>query len=104
MVIDSNKWNPNPDLVMVMIVNYTRTLQNGLIAAQRSIFDDLAWQHQAFVEAGLPELGAATGAPVDAWRDIFSGDPARVRNGNKALLRRGEEGGLGPVFQNGPGN
>lgn len=63
-----------------------------LLFAQRAIFDDLVWQHQAFVEGGLPALEAVSpAAPVDAWRDIASGDPGRVRRGNRALLRREQE-------------
>lgn len=89
----------NPTIAGGFEIGTLGELQMRLIEAQRSIFEDLAWQHQAFVEAGLPELVAHPGVPVDAWRDIASGDAARVRNGNKALLRREQEVILAPFYQ-----
>ena len=85
----------SPDVVIF----YSNTVQVRLLFAQRAIFEDLAWQHQAFVEAGLPALVAAgSAARVDAWRDIASGDPARVRRGNKTLLRHEQEVVLAPTY------
>ncbi|WP_410672206.1 hypothetical protein [Amycolatopsis sp. cmx-4-68] len=81
-----------------VLIAYALSVQVKLLAGQRAIFEDLAWQHQAFVEAGLPALESATGALVDAWRDIASGDPARVRRGNRALLRHEQEVVLAPMY------
>jgi hypothetical protein len=81
-----------------VLIAYALSVQVKLLAGQRAIFEDLAWQHQAFVEAGLPALEAATGALVDAWRDIASGDPARVRRGNHLLLRHEQEVVLAPMY------
>ena len=89
----------NPTIAGGFEIGSLAVLQMRLIEAQRSIFEDLAWQHQAFVEAGLPELVAHQGVPIDAWRDIASGDPVRVRNGNKALLRREQEVILAPFYK-----
>jgi len=61
---------------------------------QRKIFDDLAWQHEAYVSGGLPaleklvEADAIGASQLQPWRDIASGHANRVATGNKALLRR----------------
>jgi hypothetical protein len=83
-----------------VIIGYASMVQVKLLVGQRAIFEDLAWQHQAFVEAGLPALMAlsAPGLPLDAWRDIASGEPGRVRRGNKVLLRREQEVVLAPCY------
>jgi hypothetical protein len=82
-----------------ILIGYASTVQVKLLVGQRAIFDDLAWQHQAFVEGGLPALEAASPAGlIDAWRDIASGDPGRVRRGNRALLRREQEVVLAPFY------
>lgn len=69
--------------------------ETTLLQMQKDIFMDLAWQHQAYVEGGLPALEAMhqRGADVDieAWRDIASGDENRVWSGNTVLLRREQE-------------
>ena len=80
-----------------ILIAYASMVQVRLLFGQRAIFDDLAWQHQAFVEAGLPAL-AALAVPLDAWRDIASRDPGLVRRGNKALLRREQEVVLAPFY------
>lgn len=100
LLIDAHKWSsPGLSIGGGVFIGYVFSVQVRLLEAQRSIFEDLAWQHQAFVEAGLPELAALPGAAVDAWRDIASGDPARVRNGNKTLLRREQEVVLAPFYK-----
>ncbi|WP_284740172.1 hypothetical protein [Amycolatopsis sp. RTGN1] len=82
-----------------ILISYASSVQVKLLIGQRAIFDDLAWQHQAFVEGGLPALEAAAPAgQVGAWRDIASGDPDRVRRGNRALLRHEQEVVLAPSY------
>jgi hypothetical protein len=73
-------------------------LQTQLLDMQKKIFEDLAWQHQAYVEGGLPALEAAFKRGeikeekiIQAWRDIASGDENRQWRGNTALLRREQE-------------
>jgi RHS repeat-associated protein len=84
---------------MDLKAGYARTLQDRLLQMQKDIFLDLAWQHQAYVEGGLSALEIARDAgvnvPIEAWRDIASGDPDRVRRGNRELLRR-EQGTILP--------
>jgi hypothetical protein len=58
---------------------------------QRETFDDLAWQHEAFLLGGAPLLRDIAGPypnelrarDVDAWEDIASGDSDRVSAGNR---------------------
>ncbi|WP_372665991.1 hypothetical protein [Amycolatopsis kentuckyensis] len=79
-------------------MNYAHGLQVVLLATQRAIFEDLAWQHEAFVQAGAPELAATSGAPAAAWQDIASGDPVRVRRGNHELLLREQKTVVAPYY------
>ncbi|HKN55951.1 MAG TPA: hypothetical protein VJX66_25880, partial [Amycolatopsis sp.] len=95
---DTAKWGIGQDPSAGVVVNLAHALQVVLLQTQQAIFADLAWQHQAFVEAGLPELVAAAGVPVDAWRDIASGVQGRVRRGNRALLRREQEIIVAPFY------
>ncbi|MEU8413471.1 hypothetical protein AB0C24_11830 [Amycolatopsis japonica] len=84
-----------------LIIFYSQTVQVQLLVAQRAIFEDLAWQHEAFVVAG-PQALEATGAariPIGAWRDIASGDPGRVRSGNRALALREQRDVLAPFYE-----
>jgi hypothetical protein len=73
---------------------YAGTLDIRLMQMQKAIFMDLAWQHQAYREGGITALAAAhtrgdlTDELMAAWRDIDSGDSARVNAGNMALLKR----------------
>jgi hypothetical protein len=95
---DAAKWGIGQDPSAGLIVNYAHGLQVVLLRTQQAIFEDLAWQHQAFVQAGLPELVATAGAPADAWRDIASGDAGRVRRGNHELLLREQKTVVAPFY------
>ncbi|MDN3522548.1 hypothetical protein [Halomonas ramblicola] len=87
--------------MMGVQAGYARRLQQLLLAMQKAIFEDLAWQHQAYIERGLPALetlhDSGESVPIEAWRDIASGEPGRVQRGNQALLRR-EQGRVLPRF------
>ena len=73
--------------------------EDRFLMMQREIFDDLAWQHEAFVLGGAPlmrEIGSRypnelLPRDVDTWEDIGSGDPARIQAGNADLLLREQE-------------
>jgi hypothetical protein len=73
--------------------------ETRFLGMQREIFDDLAWQHEAYLRGGLPlirEIAARDPSEmfprdVDAWEDISSGDPDRVATGNRELLLREQE-------------
>jgi hypothetical protein len=65
-----------------------------ILVMQKAIFCDLMPMHQAYVDGGLPALQEMADAGVfgpeimDAWRDIASGEPARIAAGNEVLLHR----------------
>lgn len=75
-----------------------RFYETTLLNMQRNIFLDQGSMHAAYVHDGLPALeemyaaGLIDSAAVTAWRRIDrgrrTGDPAALRAGNVALLRR----------------
>lgn len=68
--------------------------EDKFLAMQKHIFIDQGAMHAAYLGGGtaaLDEMRAAgliDPATSDAWHDIASGDPARIENGNAALLSR----------------
>ncbi|MEV0246917.1 hypothetical protein AB0H76_10050 [Nocardia sp. NPDC050712] len=71
---------------------------NGMILVmQKNIFSDLMPMHDAYVSEGLPALEEFQAAGLfgsdimGAWRDVASGDEARITTGNRALLRREQQ-------------
>jgi hypothetical protein len=91
------------DPVATLGMKYGTATQVILLRMQQAIFSDLAWQHQAYVEGGLPALEDAyrrgEDVPIEAWRDIASGNRVRVELGNEALLRREQETILQPYYE-----
>lgn len=71
-----------------------RDVVEEVLVMQKNVFSDLALMHQAYVTEGLTAIeemeqaGLFGGETTNAWRDISSGDPARIASGNRALLRR----------------
>ena len=73
--------------------------EDRFLMMQREIFDDLAWQHEAFVLGGAPLMSQIAARnpsellprDVDAWEDIGSGDAERIQQGNADLLLREQE-------------
>lgn len=70
-------------------------LQEGLkhlMEMGKDIFDDLAWQHEAYLALGLPELkrlaslNELSAGYYEAWQKIDSGDSQKVWEGNCKLL------------------
>ena len=69
--------------------------ETTLLTMQKDIFMNIAWQHEAFLAGGLPEIErqieAGTIKPAGpmkaAWRNIASGDPAKVAKGTKEMVR-----------------
>lgn len=65
-----------------------------ILVMQKNIFSDLMPMHQAYADEGLPALEEMQRAGLfghdvmDAWRDVASGDPDRIAQGNAALLQR----------------
>jgi Proteins of 100 residues with WXG len=70
--------------------------EDRFLGMQREIFDDLAWQHEAYILGGVPLLREiASRNPselrprdLESWEGIASGDPARIAEGNRELLLR----------------
>jgi len=84
-----------------MAYYYCKRLMKLLLAMQKDIFLDLSWQHQAYIERGLECLELimdGENIPIEAWRDIASGDSGRVSEGNQTLLRREQEDILSPYY------
>ncbi len=70
-------------------------LTQTLVRVGKIIFEDLAWQHEAFLDDPQIAIALASQHDIDdparrsygdAWRGIASGDSARIANGNLALL------------------
>ncbi len=88
-----------------------------LLRMQKAIFEDLAWQHELYVQrgidglrranewlpGGLGDAGARNAHLVDGgatslisgWEDIASGDPVRIDRGNKVLVAQEQD----PILQ-----
>jgi hypothetical protein len=81
-----------------------RFVETTFLRMQRNIFDDLAWQHIAYQQGGLAAMEALHGggdlrqAHILAWRDIDTGDPARIEAGNARLLRHEQERIIGTDY------
>jgi uncharacterized protein YukE len=78
--------------------------EDKFLVMQKAIFDDLAWQHEAFVIGGVPLMRELRGqnlintSTLRAWEDIGSEDPSRVSGGNTALLRREQFDVIQPYY------
>ena len=68
--------------------------ETSMLDMNKEIFLDQARQHLAYEQGGMTEIdrlrdsGAITPATADAWRDIHSGDPEKIKHGNTVLLDR----------------
>ncbi|UGY93980.1 hypothetical protein [Streptomyces gobiensis] len=71
-----------------------RWFENKFLAMQKNIFMDLGSMHMAYLHGGIDAIeemrsaGLIDAKAVGAWRDIATGEPARVSSGNTALLDR----------------
>ena len=88
-------------------------VSHKLLGMQKAIFEDLAWQHQLYVETGIEGIRAVhAGSPgalgdagsrnahlvdgqstelIAAWEDIASGDAGRVDRGNRVLTAQEQD-------------
>jgi hypothetical protein len=68
--------------------------EDRFMEMQKQIFDDLAWQHEAFAMGGVGlmqdvrDRNLISTEALRAWEQIGSGDSEQVFNGNRELLRR----------------
>jgi hypothetical protein len=91
-----------------LLVNGGETfLTKTMVRIGKTIFHDLAWQHEAFLDdpqtaidnaAAQDATSPARRSYADAWRDIASGDPERIANGNKALLENEQFTIIQPLY------
>ena len=95
VLIDAFGISVNPlTLVGQLAGEELKWFEDRFLRMQREIFEDLAWQHEAYLWGGIEELRRLTSAgeldraTLWAWENIASGDPARVARGNEALLWR----------------
>jgi hypothetical protein len=78
--------------------------EDKFLVMQKSIFDDLAWQHEAYLMGGvtlmqqLRSQNMINSSTLGAWEDIASGDPDAVSRGNTALLRREQFDVIQPYY------
>jgi hypothetical protein len=82
-------------------------LTGAMVRIGKAIFHDLAWQHEAFLDdsqtaidnaAAQDATSPAHRSYADAWRDIASGDPEKIANGNKALLENEQFTIIQPLY------
>ncbi|MCS3782124.1 hypothetical protein [Tsukamurella ocularis] len=72
-----------------------------ILVMQKNIYSDLMPMHIAYSEKGIAALeemhraGLFDDAIMAAWRDVASGDEARITAGNAALLRREQRDNIG---------
>ncbi|TWS19710.1 hypothetical protein FK529_09255 [Tsukamurella asaccharolytica] len=72
-----------------------------ILVMQKNIFSDLMPMHIAYVDKGIAALeemrraGLLDDKTMSAWRDVASGDGARITRGNAALLRREQQDNIG---------
>ncbi len=70
--------------------------EDRFLVMQKEIFDDLAWQHEAYLWGGIGAIRSVAASQPDAidpqtlsaWEDIDTGDPELIDRGNEQLLYR----------------
>jgi hypothetical protein len=80
------------DVALSTAASHLQKALKYLMEMGRDIFDDLAWQHEAYLALGLPELKRLRDlnqlgvSYYDAWQKIDSGNTEKVWEGNCKLL------------------
>jgi hypothetical protein len=82
--------------------------QTELLTMQKAVFDDLAWQFEAFLVGGMAALDLAhANKELDdvtfaAWQEIDQGtqfgDQADIESGNQTILKREQRNVLQPLY------
>ncbi len=79
-----------------------RSMMSTMLKMARAIYDDLGWQHEAYVTGGIAELRSQyemgnidSNTFLNGWCQIEYGN---VRNGHRALLLREQQAILQPSF------
>lgn len=99
-IVDSPlKYIPDSELQMLRAVAgltdaEIKYYETKMLDMNKEIFLDQGRQHMAYEMGGLAEIdrlrdsGAISSSTADAWRDISSGDPEKIKHGNTVLLDR----------------
>lgn len=98
----SDNWNLlhaaiTRDIMKAVLVRYESLTMRMAMA----VFQDMAWQHEAFASGGIAEMeklfkaGELSQLEIDGWRKIHRGD---VAAGNVDLLNREQKFTLQPFF------
>jgi hypothetical protein len=81
------------------------TLECRLLEVQKDIFEDIAWQHEAYLQGRLDVLQRCCQAGIlqpcdyEAWHKINQEQcPATIGEGNKMLVRREQEKVVQPLY------
>ncbi len=81
-----------------------RFFETSLLQMQKDIFSDQMPMHEAYLANGVDgvremyEAGLIDTRTFEAWQGIDSGDPARVAEGNEALLYREQHDVIGQAY------
>jgi hypothetical protein len=91
----------------VLALSSESFLTKTLVRIAKTIFEDIAWQHEAFLDDPQSAITLAgehdTEAPsrrsyATAWTDIVSGDMGRIAAGNQALLENEQFTIIQPLY------
>jgi hypothetical protein len=78
--------------------------EHSLLSMQKQIFTDQMPMHEAYLQSGMTgvkemyDAGLIDSATYSAWRQIDTGDPTQVAQGNKQLLYREQHDIIGDDY------
>ncbi len=91
-----------PEIATSVMYLQSMHLEKSFLTMQKDVFQDLAWQHRAFADKGLPEMERLAKAgdltnpeQLEGWRLIAGGKPAQ---GNEKLLHSEQHDILQPFW------
>jgi hypothetical protein len=93
------------EAVRLLTVEELRWFEERFLIMQKKIFEDLAWQQEAYITGGIAEMRRLrTARQIDrdtlkAWEDIASGDARRIARGNRSLLYREQKQVIGDDYR-----
>ena len=100
--------NPDERLWGKLAIQVQEEVEIIILEMQKDIFNDLAWQHEAYLAGGIQEMtrlhnsGDLTTDAYQAWLDIDNGiqqnNQSLIWQGNVELLKREQQTVLGPSY------
>ncbi len=88
---------PGVDQLADLSAEELRYFETTFLGMQQQIFFDQGSMHQAYVDGGIAAIeemhaaGLVDDSILQGWRDVESGIPSRVAEGNEVFLRREQE-------------